>query len=290
MKNKFVLSISLRLSVVFFSSLLYSGVVAQAADGDNLFLFLTPILSARSLHVASCDTNHVDQCTTQATCFAVGGYWWSENTCNGNMENPDFGTVVSAGQVWMDRNLGAPKIAESSWDGQAYGDLYQWGRSADGHQKRVSMTTSILSTSDNPGHGNFIVVNGANWRTPQNDSLWQGVSGVNNPCPSGFRLPTEIELKKEHHSWIDPNVHGGVQGQFASPLKLVGSGVRQGSNGELYAPGSEAAYWTSTVQGNKTRALWRYSSTDFDTDVYSVSGYWNSYDRSNGFSVRCIKD
>jgi hypothetical protein len=46
------------------------------------------------------------------------------------------------GRVWMDRNLGASRVATSSTDEAAYGDLYQWGRFGDGHQCRKSDTTS----------------------------------------------------------------------------------------------------------------------------------------------------
>lgn len=40
----------------------------------------------------------------------------------------------------MDRNLGVSRIATSSTDSEAYGDLYQWGRLSDGHEKRTSPT------------------------------------------------------------------------------------------------------------------------------------------------------
>lgn len=46
----------------------------------------------------------------------------------------------TTGHTWMDRNLGASRAATSSTDTEAYGDLYQWGRAADGHQKRTSGT------------------------------------------------------------------------------------------------------------------------------------------------------
>ena len=112
-------------------------------------------------------------------------------------------TNPSTGKTWMDRNLGASQVATSSTDAASYGDLYQWGRRADGHQCRTSPTTATLSSVDQPAHGNFILAPNApnDWRSPQNTNLWQGVSGVNNPCPSGYRIPTETELNNERLSW-----------------------------------------------------------------------------------------
>ncbi|PIP46684.1 MAG: hypothetical protein COX15_00065, partial [Candidatus Colwellbacteria bacterium CG23_combo_of_CG06-09_8_20_14_all_42_19] len=106
-----------------------------------------------------------------------------------------YGTVLNAttGKCWMDRNLGASQVATSSTDSAAYGDLFQWGRLDDSHQTRTSATTSNLSSSNNPGHSNFILAPNSpyNGRSPQNDNLWQGVTGTNNPCPSGWRIPTD---------------------------------------------------------------------------------------------------
>ena len=189
------------------------------------------------------------------------------------------GTVTSAGQIWMDRNLGASRVAISSTDAAAYGDLYQWGRGTDGHEKRTSPTTSTLSSSDLPGHGRFILAPDSpwNWRTPSNENLWQGVSGTNNPCPSGFRLPTRIELETERGSWSSSNSAGA----FDSPLKLVLAGKRSNSNGNL-DEGIDGHYWSSTVHYNK------YSSI---LTFYSIYAGMSSYGhRTKGFSVRCIKD
>ncbi len=111
----------------------------------------------------------------------------------------------------MDRNLGATQAATSSTDVDAYGDLYQWGRFSDGHQCRTSATNPALSSTDQPAHGDFITVNSGNydWRSPQNDNLWQGVNGINNPCPSGYRFPTEAELEAERLSWSSAQYSGG---------------------------------------------------------------------------------
>jgi hypothetical protein len=48
-----------------------------------------------------------------------------------------YSTVTTAtGRIWMDRNLGATRVALSSTDTEAYGDYYQWGRPEDGHQRK----------------------------------------------------------------------------------------------------------------------------------------------------------
>ena len=199
---------------------------------------------------------------------------------------PTWTTVVgptdvynpATSKIWMDRNLGASQVATSSTDAAAYGDLYQWGRATDGHESRTSGTTATLATSDTPGHGNFITTGSSpwDWRSPQNDNLWQGVSGTNNPCPSGYRLPTEAEWNAERTSWSSNNAAGA----FTSPLKLPVAGLRLSSNGSLGNVGSFGFYWSSTVAGTLSRGLYFNGS-----DAYMTSFY-----RAIGFSVRCLKD
>ncbi len=183
----------------------------------------------------------------------------------------------ATGKVWMDRNLGATQVATSSTDPLAYGDLYQWGRGTDGHQIRTSPTFSVLSSSNSPGHGFFIVVGvaPADWRNPQNDNLWQGPNGINNPCPSGYRLPTQAELNSEIVSWSSSD----IEGAFDSPLKLTLGGARIYTTGELVQV-TEGFYWTSTINGTSIPTL--YLSNDL--------AVFFTYPRALGASVRCIKD
>ncbi|WPD23792.1 MAG: DUF1566 domain-containing protein [Candidatus Electrothrix scaldis] len=190
-------------------------------------------------------------------------------------------TVTSTtGRIWMDRNLGASRVATSMTDEAAYGDLYQWGRLTDGHEKRTSGTTTTTSSSDVPGHGQFIICNNpeTNWRIPENYNLWQGVSGVNNPCPNGFRLPTYDELEAEHLSWSsnDP------EGAFASPLKLVLAGSRHYSSGNSSGTGSTGIYWSSTSINGGGAPKGLYISNNYSG---GLSTYYGS-----AFSIRCIKD
>jgi uncharacterized protein (TIGR02145 family) len=174
--------------------------------------------------------------------------------------------------------LGASQVATSSTDANSYGDLYQWGRGSDGHQCRTSATTATSSSSDQPGHGDFIIAPSTpfDWRSPQNDNLWQGVNGVNNPCPSGYRLPTEAELDAELLSWSSYNAAGA----FASPLKLPMAGFRSRINGSISSVGSFGSYWSSTEIGSNAGYIYFNSS----------GAIMEPDDRAYGFSVRCIKD
>ena len=198
----------------------------------------------------------------------------------GNQLNFTRATTVTSttGKVWMDRNIGAYHVASSSDDEQAYGDLYQWGRGTDGHEKRTSQTISTISSSNTPGHGNFITTssNPYDWRNPQNNNLWQGVYGTNNPCPEGFRIPTAAEWDAERTSWSSKNSAGA----FASPLKLPVAGYRDNSNGSLGGVGSHGVYWSSNVNGTFAQYLY----------FYSGNAAMNNYYRADGNSVRCLKD
>ena len=188
--------------------------------------------------------------------------------------------VFSAGQCWKDRNLGASQVATSMSDSAAYGDYYQWGRLGDGHQNKTSQNYALQpSANDSPGHPYFITVSNPpfDWRNPQNDILWQGLGGINNPCPQGFRIPTIAEWQTEMASWSSSDAAGA----FASPLKLVLAGLRSYTDGAISGADSYGDYW---------------SSTTFGADLATAIGFGASSsllfgtDRANGLSIRCIKD
>ena len=187
------------------------------------------------------------------------------------------------GKIWMDRNLGATQAATSKSDAAAYGDLYQWGRDSDGHQCRNSTKTSSKSTTDVPDHGKFINGNNPidNWRKTQNNDLWQGVTGKNNPCPSGFRLPTNDELSAERNIMSG----SGADAAFASVLKLPAAGFREAQvfDANITDIGG-GHYWTSTAAG--------YGAYTPNYLFFSSGSslYMHYKNKAHGLSVRCIKD
>jgi uncharacterized protein (TIGR02145 family) len=199
-----------------------------------------------------------------------------------------------SGLVWMDRNLGASQVATSSSDFNAFGSLFQWGRAADGHQlinwtsatagtpQTATTTTGPVNTNTPSPAANFIKATSSpyDWRNPQNNNLWQGVNGTNNPCPSGYRIPTQVEWQAEINSWTSQNTAGA----FASPLKLPFNNLYRASDDGLLYDNSYGCYWSSTIIST-VNGIKSYGLTFTTIDAQVTDKY-----RGDAFGVRCIKD
>ncbi len=235
------------------------------------------------------ETRFIGRGITEAQ-YAGGGTENGFESCGDDVtfmydgESVTYGTVIGQNDTcWMDRNLGASQVATAYDDQDAYGDLFQWGRLADGHQKRDADTVEDQEgdpkNSNNPGHNKFIYGNGlssdGDWRDPKNDDLWQGESGTNNPCPDDWRVPTVYELEDEIESWISENYNGA----FDSDLRWTTAGRREWFDGSLDT-GSWGFYWSSSSFG--------YPDVLFMT-FDDVVGFTTDEPRGYGFSVRCIK-
>jgi len=207
--------------------------------------------------------------------FAYNGSAVTYGTVNGGFNSGQY--------CWLDRNLGASQVAISSADALAYGDLFQWGRADDGHQIRTSGVISGPVVNTLPGNSFVSNTTGTqhwyNGTNPSPDSFWQGLSGINNPCPNGFRLPTGQELTNEMASFSTQNAAGA----FASPLKLTVAGIRDRDGSAPTDAGSRAYYWSSSVYPSNP---W-YNQLVFGT-AYANMANWNP--AAYGSSVRCIKD
>ena len=184
------------------------------------------------------------------------------------------------GETWMDRNLPGH---------------YQWGRQSDGHQCSQSGYETSPSSSYTPSgylYGKFIFVDDYpyDWLQNTNNNLWQGVNGINNPCPSGYRIPTQAEWDAEIASWSSEDATGALN----STLNLQAEGKRTSNNGQLYLSNWNndfGHYWSSTTFNYYGQSLQFNDCSNGSSGGYcstnaSTPGEW----RYEGLSVRCIKD
>ncbi|MCK9163413.1 MAG: hypothetical protein WCR29_00525 [Bacteroidales bacterium] len=187
---------------------------------------------------------------------------------------------------FLDRNLGSVTIDMESSD--AWGDLYQWGRETDGHEKRFSDTTLLCSNSQKVNHKLFIVdqKRSNDWLLNYEDNLWQGYQGDNNPCPCGYRLPTQkewravlnlgYEVKSTSMGYYYLSVAGGQ-------LILPCAGLRSAYTGHFMHIGTRGYYWASDTISKGTSGCIDFSKQELTTNV-SIFGF-----RGFGRSVRCVR-
>ena len=187
--------------------------------------------------------------------------------------------IIPITKLWLDRNLGAQRTAIIMFDSLASGDLFQWGRLADGHQNRKSQTLQELSDNIMPNNDKFIIepLNSNDWLKNSNDSLWNDKANTNCSCPIGWRVPTKDELAMELNSWKTKDMDGA----YASPLKWVSTGNRDNHGTERYSE-FWGFMWSSTPYSNGMA----YSMAIIGTDTAEII----TSPRIYGQAIRCIKD
>jgi hypothetical protein len=88
----------------------------------------------------------------------------------------------------------------------------------------------------------LFITSGSDWRSTQNDGLWQAGSQVNNPCPVGFRVLAEWEAETISNS-----------ATAFEKLKLVEAGQRFANSATLTGTGDSGLYWSASVNGTAAR-------------------------------------
>ncbi len=198
-----------------------------------------------------------------------------------------YGQVISpyTGRIWLDRNLGASRVCQNLNDTACFGDYYQWGRGADGHEKVNSTTTNIQATSiDAPGYKFIIPSSNDDWLAPgidDNGSIrmanWSKTDG-SSICPVGFRVPASDEfltfLSTQQQATVGIFRGTTPEAVFNGFLKLPTTGVRTGGNQDF-------AYWTGSFD-NFSKFMGIGSANGVIGSMGSIQSY-------PGKPVRCIK-
>ena len=170
---------------------------------------------------------------------------------------------------------------------------YDWGAQNTASNNRWGATTTAVTRSNTPTSIN-------DWAFP-----------TNNPCPTGWRVPSRFELWDIYNGdgsdippgnsvgyvtvkngntwrWRDNNSQaiGGAIISISTGEKvfLPAAGYRSASDGTLGDIGDIGYYWSSTYTDAN------YSSNLFFYNGYVYAGNTGPAPRANGFSIRCVKE
>jgi uncharacterized protein (TIGR02145 family) len=226
-------------------------------------------------------------------------------------------TITNNWLTFMCYNLGADEnmsLEEQTYykprsvtDPAVYGDLYQWGRNGDGHEKRTSPYLPISVDTDTPNSPYFFnsKLYEYDWRTNGNDGnhekRWSDdQKAANDPCPAGWRVPTQKQwasiFREDRYNtdspskatantwtWISRGTNGFMVGDA---LFLPATGFRdKDSSASIKDTGEYGKYWSSTwsngrILGNAYRIQFCKSLIDPANHSYI----------SRGFAVRCVEE
>ena len=180
--------------------------------------------------------------------------------CNKNMDAPEVGVTIN-GVTWATRNVDAPgKFANNPQDA---GMFYQWNR-----KKGWPVTGTVTGWPTTPASG-------TTWAT------------ANDPCPTGWRVPTKAELEALVAAGTAFGTYDGVNGVYAGSapdrIFLPLSGSRFSLDGRIIYIGDAGAYWSSIqFDGSTAGALESFLSGNF-------VAVFDDTNKLYGFSIRCVK-
>ena len=188
--------------------------------------------------------------------------------------------VTINGVTWATCNVDAPgTFAAKATDA---GMLYQWNR-------KIGWSTTDPLTSSPPNHSWDI--------SKPTGTTWEA---VNDPCPTGWRVPTLEEMKKLKNAGhiirkegnsiggsCVPTIVNGKRGRkFGTGNNIIflpSTGYRMGGDwwkGKLvFSSSTDGEYWSSTEMGSNRAYTLNLANPYRDDNMV----------RENGFSVRCVK-
>ncbi|RHJ91658.1 FimB/Mfa2 family fimbrial subunit [Parabacteroides bouchesdurhonensis] len=222
--------------------------------------------------------------------------------------------VLYKGQFWAPVNVGASKdlttvssVTSGTTDAAIFGNLYQWGRNVQFTHSSTPTVSSIETVAGLPTYvqacsntgtyaNKFIKVvetGDFSWFKDYKADAAAGLSSelsgmkwprANQPCPEGWRVPTQAELDKIVTEMTATKIYqvNGFWKSKENPLFILpAAGYITYSSGGIGGVSFEGDYWSSDLgtTGKSPNLIFNDKSTRT-----------SDYNLSYGFSVRCIQE
>lgn len=225
--------------------------------------------------------------------------------------------------IWAPVNCGY-EPARGTNQGYPYGKLYQWGRKdGSGYDDGSTFRETIIQNFKNekyqwdgtseisPEADKFYAgqSGSTDWIILKNDNLWNNnapdattTKTQYDPCPEGWRVPTDAELKtlfdnNIRHSFATDNEpndkHNGMKGVWfygttsetdGNKVFFPAAGYRN-SYSSCVERSTNGNYWSSTVKDNDKAWYLNFYDMGIGPNIKM-----NARGRDCGQSIRCVKE
>jgi uncharacterized protein (TIGR02145 family) len=178
-----------------------------------------------------------------------------------------------------------------SW--RLIGGYWQWGRKGPSSSQWFNTNTQYFAHGPTgPGSGDDNREKISEWdsgRAPNGAWSVSHKTG-NDPCPSGFRLPTRKQwdgvlkgnTQRTVGTWSKNATNYSSARFFGNKLMLPAAGFRSKRSGMSANRGYYGEYWSSSTYGNYNAWKMGFAS--------SYAGTYNHEHRRHGLSIRCIAE